>query len=101
MTEDSPAVCVPTFRAPHSSTVSLSSTTVMRKLAVCSSSLKIRPLAIFLAPEGNSPNLDNSEMFHKNSLKQKDNQTDGGFAKLVIRNLAGDVGAHQDADVHL
>lgn len=38
---------------------------------------------------------------YKNSLEQKDNRTDGGFAKLVIRNLAGDVGAHQDADVHV
>lgn len=56
---------------------------------------------MLLAPEGNIPDLDDSEMFHKNSLKQKDNRTDGGFAKLVIRNLAGDVGAHQDADVHL
>ncbi len=39
-----------TLRAPHSSTVSLSGTTVMRKLGVWSSSLKIWPFASFFAP---------------------------------------------------
>lgn len=39
-----------TFKAPHSSTVSLSGTTVMRKLGVCISSLKMRPFPSFFAP---------------------------------------------------
>lgn len=39
-----------TFRAPQSSTVSASSTTVIRKLGVCRSSLKRRPFSMILLP---------------------------------------------------
>lgn len=39
-----------TFRAPHSSTVSASSTTVIRKFGVCRSSLKRRPFSKILQP---------------------------------------------------
>lgn len=59
------SACLYTFRAPHSSTVSLSWTTLMRKLGVWSSSLKITPFASVLAPvlkkqtEGHSVSLVN------------------------------------------
>lgn len=39
-----------TFRAPHSSTASASSTTVIRKFGVCRSSLKRRPFSKILQP---------------------------------------------------
>lgn len=46
----SSAACYLTFRAPHSSTASASSTTVIRKFGVCRSSLKRRPFSKTLQP---------------------------------------------------
>lgn len=59
-----------TFKAPHSSTVSASSTTVIRKFGVCRSSLKRKPFSKFLQPVEKE----------KQKLKKKNN--------LFVRYLA-------------
>lgn len=70
----------------------------MRKLGVCSSSLKISPLASVVAPEGNS---------RQEAVSQEPGEevrrllTQGALAELLLRHLVGDVGAHQHAHVQV